>query len=164
MGFLDKAKAAATELAAKADGAMAQAGINTPGTTSAAAEKYLRDLGVIAYLEATGRAAPEGERDRVMAALREAEQQGGLTSFALRTTPPPPPGMAGGPGMPGSQASPPPPPPPPGSASTASGGVQPPAPPPPAPSTPSAAEESAPLPPAPSQSPPPPPPPPPNWS
>ena len=56
MGFLDKAKAAATELSAKADQAMSQAGINTPGatsSTSASAERLLRDLGVIAYLEAT---------------------------------------------------------------------------------------------------------------
>lgn len=114
MGFLDKAKAAATELSAKADAAMSQAGINTPGAggTSAGADRLLRDLGVLAYLEATGRPLPEGERERVMAGLQEAEQQGGLGSFALRTTPPPPPGMTGaGPGMSGSPVAPPPPPP-----------------------------------------------------
>jgi hypothetical protein len=144
MGFLDKAKAAANDLAAKADGAMAQAGINTPGSasgTSAGTDRLLRDLGVLAYLEATGREVPEGERDRVLAGLREAEQQGGFSSFALRTTPPPPPGMggtAGAAGMPSSQASPPPPPP--------------------------GQPQQAPSPGQSEQAPPPPPPPPPSWS
>ncbi|GAA4115470.1 hypothetical protein GCM10022415_11970 [Knoellia locipacati] len=165
MGFLDKAKAAANDLAAKADGAMAQAGINTPGSTSgtsAATDRLLRDLGVLAYLDATGRAAPEGERDRVMAGLREAEQQGGFSSFALRTTPPPPPGMGGAPGAPGmpsSQSAPPPP--PPGQPEQA------PPPPPPASAPPSAPSQGLPpqsMPPAPGQGTPPPPPPPPGWS
>lgn len=159
MGFLDKAKAAATELSAKADAAMSQAGINTPGSTSgtsASADRYLRDLGVLSYLEATGREAPPGERERVMAALRDAEQQGGLSSFALRTTPPPPPGtggMPGAPGAPGGQTSPPPPPPP--GAAMAGAGDQPTAPPPPAPPS---------QPPATQGTPPPPPPPPSGWS
>ncbi len=160
MGFLDKAKAAATELSAKADAAMSQAGINTPGTgaTSADADRLLRDLGVLAYLEATGRPLPEGERERVMAGLQEAEQQGGLSSFALRTTPPPPPGMAGpAPGMSGSPVAPPPP--PPGQPQQAPPAQA--APPPPASATP---------PPPPGQAPPAapghdtPPPPPPSWS
>lgn len=153
MGFMDKAKAAATELAAKADGAMAQAGINGPPGSSGGADRYLRDLGVIAYLEATGRPAPEGERERVMAGLREAEQQGGLTSFALRTTPPPPPGMAGATGAAG--AFPPPPPPPPGAAGTGSAPGASASPPPPTAQPPR---------PATTQDAPPPPPPPPSWS
>ena len=146
MGFLDKAKAAATELSAKADAAMKDAGINTPGSpsgTSAGADRLLRDLGVLAYLEATGRTAPQGERERVMAGLHGEEQSGGLSSFALRTTPPPPPGMAGAPGAPGMQggqaSAPPPPPPPPGQPAQAP-------------------------PPVPDQGTPPPPPPPPSWS
>lgn len=135
MGFLDKAKAAATDLAAKADSAMNSGlGSHAPGGDS---EALLRDLGVIAYLEATGRQAPP-EKDRVMAALQAAEQQGLLRSFALRTTPPvapPPPGMAGAvPPPPGAGAVPPPPgspvaPPPPGAAPAPAPVAEPPAPP-----------------------------------
>ena len=97
MGFLDKAKAAANELASKADTAMASSGFGGSGVQ---AEKLFRDLGVMAYLEATGRQAPEGERDRVMATLREAEGHGSIGSFALQTAAPapgsvpPPPGAA----------------------------------------------------------------------
>lgn len=170
MGFLDKAKAAATELSAKADAAMTQAGINTPGTsgTSAGADRLLRDLGVLAYLEATGRPLPEGERDRVMAGLQEAEQQGALGSFALRTTPPPAPGMAGaGAGMSSSPVAPPPP--PPGQPQQASPTQA--APPPPAATTPPpppGASTPPPPPGQPSQTGPdegtPPPPPPPSWT
>lgn len=155
MGFLDKAKAAATDLAAKADSAINSGlGSHAPGGDS---ESLLRDLGVIAYLEATGRQAPP-EKDRVMAALRAAEQQGQLRSFALKTTPPvapPPPGYAGAAG-----AVPPPPaggavPPPPAGAP-----VPPPAPPAPgaAPYAPANAEPPAPpAPPTEPSSPPPPP-------
>jgi hypothetical protein len=114
MGFLDKAKAAASDLAAKADSAMS----STAGTMSGAGpaapnpEALLRDLGVLSYLEATGRAASAEERARVMAALGDAEQRGAIRSFALTTaTPaaPPPPGAAAAPPPPGAAAAPPPP-------------------------------------------------------
>lgn len=159
MGFLDKAKAAATELATKADTALAGAGLGGPGVSSGAeADAYLRDLGVLTLLEATGRPVDLGERERVLATLRRMEEQGTLRSLALRTTaappppsaPPPPPGAASAP------------PPPPGTAS---------APPPPTPSSPWPATP----PPAPSDAPAPgttsgpvpptaPPPPPPSWA
>ena len=87
MGFLDKAKAAANDLANKADTALSSSGL---GGTGYSTEKLFRDLGVIAYLEATGRPAPEGERERVMGTLREAEQHGAVPSFALQTAAPPP--------------------------------------------------------------------------
>ena len=99
MGFLDKAKAAANDLAAKADTAMAGSGLGGPGG-GGQPDKLFRDLGVLAYLEATGRSAPEGERERVMGTLREVEQRGGISSFALQTAAPapgsvpPPPGAA----------------------------------------------------------------------
>ena len=145
MGFLDKAKAAANDLAAKADTALASSGMGGPGG-GPQPDKLFRDLGVLAYLEANGRPAPEGERDRVMGALREAEQRGAISSFALQTgapapgSVPPPPGAAAA--MQAGQAYPPPPPgpaapPPPGmpaSAPTASDPVAPSAPPPPPPS------------------------------
>jgi hypothetical protein len=134
MGFLDKAKAAATELTAKADHALSQAGMTGPAANAKAADRYFRDLGVLAYLEATGRSADEAERARVMSALQGFESQGALPSFALQTAAPPPPGaVAGGyapppaPGMPaGAPGGFPPPPPP--------GGFAPPPPPPPPPS------------------------------
>src|SRR5829696_5199936 len=55
MSFLERAKAAANDLAAKADVAMTQAGISTPGAPPGGGDRALRDLGVLAYLEATGR-------------------------------------------------------------------------------------------------------------
>lgn len=97
MGFLDKAKAAANELAQKADTALASSGLGGPG---ASAERYLRDLGVITYLEAAGRPVPDADRDRVMTALRELEQRGEIGALTLQTTAaqatavPPPPGAA----------------------------------------------------------------------
>ena len=136
MGFLDKAKAAATELSAKADQALASQGLAGPAAAGKQADKYFRDLGVLAYLEATGRSGAAGERERIMAALQGFEGQGALPSFALQTAAPPPPGGAGygAPAAPppppppaGWGAAPPPPPPPPG------WGAAPPPPPPPAP-------------------------------
>ena len=68
MSFFERAKAAANDLAAKADAEMKKAGISTPGGTgtygapgapaapgASGADRALRDLGVLAYLEATGR-------------------------------------------------------------------------------------------------------------
>lgn len=97
MGFLDKARATASELAAKADTALASSGLGGPG---AEADKYLRDLGVLTYLEANGRAVSPDDRERVMEALRAMEARGEIRSFALHTavaaagTVPPPPGAA----------------------------------------------------------------------
>ncbi|WP_315098313.1 hypothetical protein, partial [uncultured Cellulomonas sp.] len=97
MGFLDKAKAAATDLAAKADTAInsavgsGSAGGGRPGD----AEKYLRDLGLLTYLSTTGRPVEEAERERVLSSLRAIDAAGGLRSHALHTAPPPPPGYAG---------------------------------------------------------------------
>lgn len=147
MGFLDKAKAAASDLAAKADTALGSSGL-TGGTKPAGAgdvDKYFHDLGVLTYLEATGRSADPADRVRVMTALQELDAQGGIRSFALHTSPPPAPGMAGSvpppPGMAGTAT----PPPPPGAAGQA-------APPPPA-----VAAPEQPTPPAAPVAPPPPP-------
>ncbi|MBK8869015.1 MAG: hypothetical protein KBF43_04470 [Dermatophilaceae bacterium] len=160
MGFLDKAKAAATELAAKADGALASSGMAGPAAAAKQADRAFRDLGVLAYLNATGRPADESARERLMHELRAAESQGGIASFALHSAAPPPPGMAGtsgyaappppAPGMagsagyggyaapppPGAGMTPPPPPPGPGPGPSAAPPPPPPAPadgPPPAP-------------------------------
>lgn len=125
MGFLDKAKAAANELAQKADTALAGSGLGGPG---ASADRYLRDLGVITYLEAAGRPVADADRERVLAALRDLEQRGEIGALTLQTTAaqasavPPPPGAAQAPPPPAGAT-----PPPPQSAPTA------PAPPPPPP-------------------------------
>lgn len=135
MGFLDKAKAAANDLANKADTAFANSGLGGPGA-AVSPEKLLRDLGVVAFLEATGRPVPDGERERLTGALRDLEAAGTPVPLTLQTTPPPPgavPPPAGTvPPPPGGAAPPPPPaaPAPPAS----SGPVAPTAPPPPPPS------------------------------
>ena len=49
MGFLDKARAAATELAAKADEALNTAGVAGPAAAAKAVDRHFRDLGVLAY-------------------------------------------------------------------------------------------------------------------
>jgi hypothetical protein len=136
MGFLDKAKAAASDLAAKADTALANSGLGGPGASGGGdSEKYFRDLGVLTYLESNGRPVAPEDRLRVMTALQELEAHGSIRSFALHTAPPPAPGMAGPGGQPGYA-----PPPPPGGVAT-QGQAQPAAP----------------------ANPPPPPPPPPSW-
>ncbi|GAB2870453.1 hypothetical protein GCM10027026_21080 [Myroides odoratimimus subsp. xuanwuensis] len=144
MSFLDKAKAAANDLAAKADTALAGAGMGGPGA-ALNPERLFRDLGVITYLEATGRPLSSEERERVMNALQALEGQGAIRSFALQTAAVPPGAMSSGsvPPPPGAAPPPPPPPPPPGpsappgpagSGPMSSGPVPPTSPPPPPPS------------------------------
>ena len=183
MSFFERAKAAANDLAAKADAEMKKAGISTPGGTGltggsagGGADRALRDLGVLAYLEATGRPASSADRDRVLATLRELESSGRLgpltvspPAYGAPGAPPPPPGAAGAsaahsaapPPPPG--GTPPPPPPP--------GGTPPPPPPPggtpPPPPPPGAGAPPPPPPPAEPETTPPgstPPPPPPSWA
>ena len=69
MGFLDKARAAATELAAKADEALNTAGVAGPAAAAKAVDRHFRDLGVLAYLQATGRPADESEHAQLIAAV-----------------------------------------------------------------------------------------------
>jgi len=117
MGFLDKAKAAANDLAAKADTALGSSGLGGPKASGGDADKYFRDLGVLSYLEANGRPADPEERRRVMTTLQDLDNRGAIPSFTLHTSPPPPPGSAaagsqgGFPPPPGAAGSPPPPPP-----------------------------------------------------
>lgn len=137
MGFLDKAKAAATDLAAKADTAINQA---TAGGGQAETDRYLHDLGVAAYAEHTGSAVDREAHTRALNGLDEMRSQGRIGTLSMSQAPPPAPGTAGPPPAPGTSAPPPPP------------GATPP-PPPPAP-------DSAATPPKTNQAPPPPPPPP----
>ena len=84
MGLLDRAKAAATDLAAKADTALSGAGASLAGTANP--ESLLRDLGVLTYLESTGREASPEERHRVMTELLEAENSADIFNI-LSTLP-----------------------------------------------------------------------------
>jgi hypothetical protein len=157
MGFLDKAKAAANDLASKADAALGSAESSMAGGASPKqAEPLIRDLGVIAYLESTGRVPEDADtqRQRCVDGIQAIEQQTAL-NLQLTSAPPPAPGTAGAPPAPATAPPAPaaaPPPPPPGAAA---------APPPPvdAPAAPPAPAE-APAPPPPRDAAPPPPPPP----
>lgn len=119
MGFLDKAKAAANDLAAKADSAITGA---TQGAGSADTTRWLRDLGVATYSEHIGQPVDGEARTRALAALDALMSQGQLGSLSMSSGPPPAPGMGGPPPPPGSAGPPPPPP---------SSGNTPPPPPPP---------------------------------
>lgn len=106
MGFLDKAKAAAEQAMASVDGALAG------GPTARSADPHFHDLGVLAYLEATGRSPAESDRFRqdAVAALQALEGQVAL-NFAMSAAAPPPPGAAAqAPPPPGAAAQAPPPP------------------------------------------------------
>ncbi|QKE82990.1 hypothetical protein [Arthrobacter sp. NEB 688] len=175
MSFFERAKAAASDLAAKADVAMSNAGVNVPGMGG---DRALRDLGVLAWLDATGRPVDAADRERVMATLRELESSGRLGPLTVTPaqpygTPPPPPGAAGAgaattpPPPPGASAPQPPPPTPGAGSPPPPGGVSPagdaPAGPPPG----AAPDARPPLPDTDEQPPsstPPPPPPPPSWA
>lgn len=155
MGFLDKAKAAANDLAAKADTALNSSGM---GGSGANPQNLFRDLGMLVYDEHAGRPVDPDAKGRLLAELSALEQQGRLLPPTGQGGPPPPPGANAAHGAP--------PVPPPGSG----GQAMPPPPAPAAPPTPSApaAEPAASEPEPPSAPPPPaqhapPPPPPPNW-
>lgn len=134
VGFLDSAKQAAQNLKTQVDTSMASS------QATKEVERHYRDLGMLAYLEATGRPVHQADRERLLAGLSELEAAGSMPAFQLQSSPPPPPGAAGPPpppGQPHQQGQPiqqsqpgqaPPPPPPPGSF-----GSPPPPPPPPPP-------------------------------
>lgn len=136
MSFFERAKAAASDLAAKADTAMQQHGMMPPALAGDG-ERLLRDLGIVTFLEAAGREVPAGERERILGELRRLDQEGKL-SLVLSSAgghggAPPPPGAAGapppppgasapGPGSPGAPPAP--------DEPTSGGGSTPPPPPP----------------------------------
>ncbi len=110
MGFLDKAKAAANDLASQAQSAM-----NSSGATGGVnPDKLYRDLGQIVFNEHAGKQTPPGAKQQILEQLTQLDQQGRLTQAP--TGPPPPPGAAAAGGAPPppapSYGAPPPPPPP----------------------------------------------------
>lgn len=105
MGFMDKAKAAATDFAAKAETAINQAGGAGQSSLDKNVDQLYRDLGMLTYLESTGRSIDPADRTRLIESLQTAEGSGAISSFALSTAPPPPPGAVAA----GTAAAPPPP-------------------------------------------------------
>lgn len=104
MGFLDKAKTLADQAIAKADVAMNTATTGAGGAKQA--DPYLRDLGVLALLEATGRAPGDlaEQRQRCLTALGQIEAQGPINLAMGSIAPPPPGAAAGAPPPPGAAA------------------------------------------------------------
>jgi hypothetical protein len=143
MGFLDKAKAAVTDVAQKGQETLDGA------TNKKKADALFRDLGVVTYAEAQGRQSEESqaEIERILADLRELEATTGPLDTTVKTgqpeTPPPPASAGGAPPPPGGAPAAAPPPP---------GGGAPPAP------GEAATPPAAPAPPPPAATPPPPPP------
>jgi hypothetical protein len=78
MGFMDKARDAAGDLRSSFGGHEARD-----------SESHYRDLGMIAYLTATGRPIDEADRQRLINGLWAMEQGGRLPAFRLVTPPPP---------------------------------------------------------------------------
>lgn len=130
MGLLDKVKAAATDLAAKADSAITQAG---QGGGDRDTDRHLRDLGVLTYLEHQGRPVDHQARQRALHALEELDRQGRLGSLAVSSPPPPAPGPGAPPPPPGGYAGGAPSAPPPPDDGSGRDGRPPPPPPPPPP-------------------------------
>lgn len=102
MSFFERAKAAASDLASKADQALANSGIAGQPTGQANPKTLLHDLGVLTYLEATGRAVDPADRNRIMEAMRGLEAAGQLGPLTI--TPPAPPAPTGPPPPPGAAA------------------------------------------------------------
>ncbi|KGN37978.1 hypothetical protein [Knoellia subterranea] len=94
MGFLDKAKQAATDFAAANPDLI---GGLSGSPASGQSDRLLRDLGALTYLNAQGRPGPDAEYQRIMGELRTLEASGrlNLTLTSAHTAPgapPPPPG------------------------------------------------------------------------
>ncbi len=108
MGFMDDLKRGADQLSGKINQSLS----GTGAPSSSQAEPLLRDLGVLTFLDQTGRLTEDQQADvqRVMSELQALEAQGVALPLALRTAPPPPPGAATPPPPPGAATPPPPPP------------------------------------------------------
>ena len=107
MGFLDKATAAAKQAATDAKKAAADFQASNPNLMSgnlgggpgggAPADRLLRDLGVLTYLNAQGRPGSAEDYQRIMGELQGLDSSGGLnltltSAYAAPGAPPPPPG------------------------------------------------------------------------
>lgn len=119
MGFLDKARAAATDLAGRAETMIndASTGLSGQGTSGVYAE-----LGRLVYAEHQGQAADPARRAELIAQIEATEARAATTPPPPGSTPgapppgpsssPPPPGPSSSQPPPGPSTAPPPPPPP----------------------------------------------------
>ena len=94
MGFLDEVKAAAIDLKDTVEGSLS--------STNAArdVERMYRDLGMLTFLQETGRSIEAADRERLLNGLKAAEAAGSIAAFTLVTGPPPPPPTATEPTVP----------------------------------------------------------------
>ncbi len=94
MSWQERARRGYDRVAGRADAALDRAG---GGERPGEVDRTFRDLGVLAYLEATGRPASPGERQRLLAALSALEQRGAIRSLTIgeEGPPQPPPERAG---------------------------------------------------------------------
>lgn len=83
MSFFDKARAGYENLAGRADQALDSA---TASKDLGDIDQHYRDLGVLAYLAATGRPADPAAEQHLMAVLSAMEQRGAIRDFVLAST------------------------------------------------------------------------------
>lgn len=100
MSFFDRAQSGYERLAGRADDMLDRTGPQQVGDV----DRTYRDLGMLAYLVATGRPVDEGARAHLVEVLRSMEERGAIREFLLadgrpaagRGGPPPPPPKPGG--------------------------------------------------------------------
>lgn len=83
MSFFERARAGYDNLAGRTDDAFDRA---TASKDLGEIDKHYRDLGVLAYLAATGRPADQATQQRLVGALTALEQRGAIRDFTLHTT------------------------------------------------------------------------------
>lgn len=83
MSFFERARVGYESLAGRADTAFDSA---TASKELGDIDQHYRDLGVLAYLSATGRPADGGAQERLLQALRAMEQRGAIRDFTLQTS------------------------------------------------------------------------------
>lgn len=105
MNFFDRAQSGYDRLAGRADELWERTGQQPVGDV----DRHYRDLGMLAYLAATGRPVDEGVRAQLVEVLRAMEERGAIRDFPLATQeglagpaggPPPPPRPGGSDGVP----------------------------------------------------------------
>ena len=83
MSFFERARAGYDNLAGRTDDAFDRA---TASKDLGEIDKHYRDLGVLAYLAATGRPVDQATQHRLLGALTALEQRGAIRDFTLHTT------------------------------------------------------------------------------
>lgn len=82
MSFFERARVGYENLAGRADEAFDSA---TERRELGDIDQYFRDLGVLAYLSATGRAADSAAQQRILHALTALEERGAIRDLVLQT-------------------------------------------------------------------------------